>query len=434
MRPAPSTPQRVPLWQLALLGVVRAVQGLVHPLVRMWRSDRPLETYGLCHFTSVAGDTLLAISLADSVFFSLPVGAAKFRVAAYLLLTMLPLALAAIPLVPLLDRAGPRRAISFGAALGRSILVLALASRTDEVALFPLALGILVLSKVHAITKNGLTIAYADPKDGLMRSNARLGRIAVAGAIAAAPFGVVLWRSWGTGGPLYLAAAVYLASALLNLRLSHPRPGARPGRAVGPRGRLHILTAPAIGAIGMRACGGFLLVLLAFALRANSAPAYWIAILGGAAVAGGFVADLVAPRLPTSAREEVIVIVCVAAAGLCALLAAQLFGLILLTIYAFVAGAGTEFARLAFQGLMQRYVPEGAFGRVFVRYEVLYQLGWIVGAFLPAMLGFSFRTGIVILAAAYVAIAGLFLYQIRMAPTLGDEPSSSGFEPNAPAP
>ena len=44
---------------------------------RMWRSEQPLDRYGLCHFTSVAGDALLAISLADSVFFSLPVGQAK---------------------------------------------------------------------------------------------------------------------------------------------------------------------------------------------------------------------------------------------------------------------------------------------------------------------------------------------------------------------
>ena len=95
----------------------------------MWRSTDPLDTYGLCHMTSVAGDALLAVALADSVFFSIPVGEAKLKVAAYLALTMLPLALAGPLLVPLLDRAGPRRAISLGAAAGRAAVAIYAAPR-----------------------------------------------------------------------------------------------------------------------------------------------------------------------------------------------------------------------------------------------------------------------------------------------------------------
>ncbi len=410
---APDRPSRASWWQLLLLGLVRGAQGLVHPLQRMWRSGKPLETYALCHYSSVAGDTLLAISLADSVFFSLPVDEAKFAVVSYLGLTMLPLALAGFPLVPLLDRAGPRRAISFAAAAGRGVLALVLAPQVDGLALFPLALSILVLSKVHAITKNGLTIAYADPEHGLMRSNARLGRIAVAGALSAAPIGFLFLTAWSAAGPLNLAFVVYGVSALLNLKLPHPRTAGRPRRPVGPRGRLHVLTGSAIGAIGMRASGGFLLFLLAFALRTQEAPGSWFAVLAAAAVIGGFAADLIAPRLPASAREELIVIVAVAGAGVGALIAFQLFGLPLLAVFAFVAGAGTEFARLAFQGLMQRHVPEGAFGRVFVRYEVLFQLGWIGGAFLPVVLDIDFRVGILMLAGFYLGLSALFAWRSR---------------------
>ena len=159
-------PPRYPWWQLVLLGIAGAAESLVWPLRRMWRSEQPLDRYGLCHFTSVAGDALLAISLADSVFFSLPVGQAKTRVALYLLLTMVPLALAGPLLIPLLDRAGPRRAISFGAAAGRAIAAVYAAPRVGTLVLFPAALVLLVLSKVHAITKNGLTTAYAPPERG----------------------------------------------------------------------------------------------------------------------------------------------------------------------------------------------------------------------------------------------------------------------------
>ena len=386
----------------------------------MWRSSDPLDAYGLTHLASVAGDALLAIALADSVFFKLPVGQAKLRVAAYLLLTILPLALASPLMVPLLDRAGPRRLISFGAAAGRVGIAIYAAPRIGTLILFPAALGLLALSKVHAITKNGLTMAYASHHEGLMRANARLGRIAAIGAVVAAPFGLALLRLSSARGSVYvvyLASAMYGLDALLTLRLPHPRvtrtPEARPSRALGPRGRIRALTGPAVGAVGMRAASGFLLFLLAFSLREGHAPAYWFVVIAGAGVAGGFLADLVAPGVPTDTREEAIVIASVSAAGVGALLAFEIFGLPLLTVYALVAGAAGELTRLAFQSLMQNHAPPGALGRVFVRYEVLFQVAWVGGALLPALLPIRFRTGILMLAAFYGALGVAYVVRAR---------------------
>ena len=62
------------------------------------------------------------------------------------------------------------------------------------------ALILLVLSKVHAITKNGLTMAYAPHEEGLMRANARLGRLAAIGAVIAAPIAFVFLKVLGVGG------------------------------------------------------------------------------------------------------------------------------------------------------------------------------------------------------------------------------------------
>ncbi|HEY6567396.1 MAG TPA: MFS transporter [Actinomycetota bacterium] len=413
MSASPGRPQRVPFWQLVVYGISSAARGAVHPFQRMWRSNDPLDTYALCHFTSVAGDALLAVALADSVFFSLPVGEAKLKVAAYLALTMLPLALAGPLLVPLLDRAGPRRAVSFAAAAGRAGVAIYAAPRFGTLLLFPAALVMLVLSKVHTITKNGLTTAYAGRDEGLMRANARLGRLAAIGAIVVAPFGIAALKIWGASGPIYLAAVVYAVSAALNLRLPHPKSSGLPPAPVGPRGTIPDLAVPAVGAVGMRAASGFLLFLLAFSLQADGAPTYWFAVLAAAGVAGSFLADVVAPRVPTTTREEAVVIACVTAACIGALLAFELFGLPLLTIYALVAGAATEFGRLAFQSLMQRHAPEGAQGRVFVRYEVLFQLAWVAGAFLPALLPIDFRAGILILAAFYGMLAVVSVVRAR---------------------
>ncbi len=385
---------------------------MVHPLRRMWRSPDAIDAYALVHLSSVAGDALLVISLADSVFFSLPVDESRVRVGLYLGLTMLPLALAGPLLVPILDRAGPRRSVTLGAAAGRALLALYLAPHLGSLALFPLALGMLVLSKVHAIVKNGLTMAYASREEGLMRANARLGRVAVAGAVGAAPVGFVALKSFGGPGPIYLAAAVYATAAAITVRLPHPRTTPLPAqeRQVGPRGAIPRLAGPAIGAIGMRAAGGFLLFLLAFSLRSADVPAYWFGVVAGAGVIGAFLGDVLAPGLPTETREEAVVIACVGAAGVGALLASQLFGLPLLAVYAVTAGAASEFARLAFQSLMQRYAPEGALGRVFVRYEVLFQVAWVCGAFVPVLLPISFRFGILLLALFYAGLGAAYLW------------------------
>lgn len=416
-QPPPSPkPKRVPLWQLVLLGVVRAFQGAVtHPLKRMWASSDPIDAYALNHLTSVAGDTLLAISLADSVFFSLPVEESRVSVAQYLALTMLPLALAGPLIVPILDRAGPRRSVTFLAAAGRALLAVYLAPRLETDLLFPVALGMLVLSKVHGVVKNGLTMAYASKEEGLMRANARLGRIAVAGAIAAAPFGYAALKITGGASPIQLAALVYAVSAALTLRLPKP-PTAAPTKQVAQvreRGRVPRLTAPAIGAVGMRAAGGFLLFLLAFSLRSAEVPIAWFGVLAAAGVIGGFLADVVAPALRTDMREEAVVVTCVSSACVGALLASQLYGLPLLAVYGLTAGAASEFARLAFQSLMQRYAPPGALGRVFVRYEVMFQAAWVAGAFLPALFPIPFRTGIALLAAFYGALAAGYWWRRR---------------------
>ena len=313
--------------------------------MRMWRSSDPIDSYALNHFTSVAGDAMLAIALADSVFFSLPVGEAKLRVAAYLALTMVPLALAGPLLVPLLDRAGPRRLLAFGSAAGRAAIAIYAAPRFGTLVLFPAALALLVLSKVHGITKNGLTIAYAGRGDGLMQANARLGRIGAVGAILAAPIAFAAIRLGDSPAALYAAAVVYAGSALLTLRLPHPGPppARQRRREVAPRGAVPELAVPAVGAVGMRAASGFLLFLLAFSLRDDGAPIYWFAVLAGAGVVGTFVADVVAPRVPRTTREEAVVIASVSAACIGAVLAFELFGLGLLTVFTLVAGAATEF-------------------------------------------------------------------------------------------
>ena len=362
------------------------------PVLRMWESDDPLEAYALVHLAGTAGDALVAIALADSVFFSLPVGQAKLKVALYLLLTMAPLAVAAPALVPLLDRWGRLRAIAFLASAGRAAGALYAAPRFDTLLLFPLAFLLLVLSKVNGITRNGLVMGYAPATEGL---------------VAAVP-GLSILKLGGARGVLVLAAVAYATSMLLTLRLS--RPSVQPVQGeVSRLGAIPALTTAAAGTAALRGAGGFLLFLLAFALRTGGEPKYWFGVLAVSAAAGGFLGDVVAPRLSRFFREEAAVFASLVAAGLAALVAAAEFRLVVLAVFAGCAGLATEFGRLSFQSLMQRFAPVGAHGRVFVRYDMAFQLAWVAGAILPAAISFSFRTGVLIMALFYLTLAIAYL-------------------------
>jgi hypothetical protein len=379
----------------------------------MWESQDPFDAYAIVHLASVAGDALVALALADSIFFSLPVERARLRVALYLGLTLAPLAIAGPLLVPLLDRGRFRRAVSFLAAGGRAVAVLFAAPRVDTLLLFPATFIVLVLSRVHTIAKNGLVAAYAGDRS-LMASNARLGRVAAVGVLVAVAPGAVLLVLAEATAVLYVAATVYCVAALLNLQLERHEVPPSPAAQSVPRGRVVEMATAAGGTAGLRAAQGFLILLLALALRDEGRPTYWLGVLGLAIVLGAFLGDLIAPRLPRTLREEAVVLGALLAAGAAALVAFTAFALPTLAAFAALSGMATESGRLAFASLMQRMAPAGAHGRVFVRYEVLFQLAWVAGAFVPAMVEIPFRTGLIALAGFEILFGLAFLAGPRL--------------------
>ena len=118
---------------------------------------RPFGRLALTHVLMTAGDTMFAVSLAGSLFFSISPTAAKDKVLLYLLLTMGPFAVVAPALGPLIDRSrGARRAMVVTSALGRAVLCPFLARDIHSLLLFPEAFAMLVLSKVYLVTKGAL--------------------------------------------------------------------------------------------------------------------------------------------------------------------------------------------------------------------------------------------------------------------------------------
>ena len=118
---------------------------------------RPFGRLALTHVLMTAGDTLFAVSLAGSLFFSISPKAAQGKILLYLLLTMAPFAVVAPALGPLIDRSrGARRGMVVASALGRAALCPFLARDIHSLLLFPEAFAMLVLSKVYLVTKGAL--------------------------------------------------------------------------------------------------------------------------------------------------------------------------------------------------------------------------------------------------------------------------------------
>src|SRR3954471_12748351 len=104
------------------------------------------------HAFNGAGDAAVAISLAGTLFFQVPTDQARGQVALFLGLTMLPFAVVAPLIGPVLDRFGQGRRWAIGATMAaRAFLcwVLAGAVATESIGLFPAALGVLVASKAY---------------------------------------------------------------------------------------------------------------------------------------------------------------------------------------------------------------------------------------------------------------------------------------------
>ncbi len=379
-----------------------------------------------------AGDALVAVSLAGTLFFGVPVGEARGKVALYLLLTMAPFAVLAPVIGPALDRVRRGRRVAMAATLlGRALLAWAMARAlvtANPFTLYPAAFGVLVLSKAYAVSRGAVIPRVLPPSIGLVRANARLTLAGLLVATVAAGLGAGVSALFGPAWTLRLAAAVFLGASFLAFLLpahvdaveepgvGSPPPGpvtaarlvARLRSGVGP------VVATAMGsAAATRALGGFLTLFLAFLVRTHplgglpGGPALGLIIV--AAAAGGLVGTGLGARLPNR-RPEGLVLVAAGAAMLACAAGALLFGLVAVTVVAMVAGLAQSLSKLALDALIQREVPEAVRSSVFARSETTLQLAWVLGGAVGIVLPLNGRLG---LGLAALALAAAFVGALR---------------------
>ena len=364
---------------------------------------------------NAAGDTAFAVSLAGTVFFTVPSGQARDRVALFLLLTMAPFALMAPLIGPILDRFRHGRRWAIGATLGaRAFLVWALASSVtthNSVWLYPAALGCLVASKAYGVTRASAVPRLLPKQITLVTANSRISLAGVAGAT----IGAGIAGAFAAIGPqwsLRWAALVYIVGLILAIRL----PSAVDSPAdeevtctAGRDARRQAITAAVARGIrcnlGLRFVSGFLTMYLAFLLRDQPVSGVKGAVAAGAVVAaagiGNSLGTLVGSLLKARKPEAVVLVVLLADAAV-AVAVAVLYGFPILIALGLVAGLCSSLGKLSLDAMIQRDVPESVRTSVFARSETVLQLAWVLGGgcgiVLPLIprLGFGFLAGVLL--------------------------------------
>ncbi|MFE2291344.1 MFS transporter [Streptomyces sp. NPDC059452] len=414
------------------------------------------------HAVNGAGDVMITVALASTVFFSVPTDEARGRVALYLAITMAPFTLLAPVIGPLLDRLPHgRRAAMAGAMLARALLALTMsgAVATGGLELYPAALGVLVSSKAYGVVRSAVVPRLLPPKFSLVKANSRVTLAGLLATGVAAPIGAGL-QTIGSAWPLYGACAIFILGTFLAFTLPHKvdsakgerrarlidphgeppvprpvqRPAPRPNGTTGSRKKakangekpakerppglrsvggsvLHGLQANA----SHRALSGFLIFFLAFLLRehpmAGQSAAVSLAIVGVSAGVGNACGTAVGAWLRARGPELIIATVLGLALGT-AVLAAVFFSTALVAALGAVAGFTQALSKLSLDAMIQRDVPEEVRTSAFARSETLLQMAWVVGGGigialpLNAVLGMSVAAGILALGAA-TSVRGL---------------------------
>lgn len=374
------------------------------------------------HAASCAGDTLIAIGLAGTIFFDVPLGEARTRVALYLLVTMVPFAVLAPVVGPLLDRFRHGRRYALAATmLGRAFLAWLISDYINGFGLYPAAFGVLALSRAYGVGRSAVVPRLLPAGLGLSQAGARASVYgSIAGALVA-PIGLAAFLI-GPQWPLRIASLIFIVGMIIALRLPPQADSESPRRAAVAllpwRHRERKLTGPLViaallGSGCFRALYGFLFLFLAFAVKAGDLSPQLVgrdlgdertlALLGAAFAAGTFLATAVGTRLrihrPVALQAAGLLIVTVLGA-----LATLRFSVTMVILLCLGTAILSGLAKLAVDAVLQERVTERLRASAFAHAETILMLAFVGGGAL-GLIPLPGRVGIVVATAAAAVAA-----------------------------
>ena len=444
---------------------VRFTKLLRSALRDLFDQTQPFGRLALVHTVFSVGTTLVTISLAGTLFFTISPEAAKGKVLLYLLLTIAPFAVVAPALSPLLDRGSYARRTSIAiASVGSGAFVLLMAGDIKGLLLFPEAFGVLVLSKLYLVAKAALVPSMTETEDDLASANAKLAVLASLAGFVASPVAVGVLQ---IGAPwlLRLAFVVFVLGGVSAIRLpktggaiaakpaeatSDGRPLLGPpvpgkGRWSQPAGRplyerppptnrerqvrinvarerqrlgLPLFVPEVVLALAamsvIRGAVGFLTFFLAFALRHLHAATWWYGFVLLTSAIGSLLGSLLVPTLRRYLSEQQLILYSLVLSALVGVIVAIDGSLWVQPLLTLAIGFATTAAKPSFDSIAQRHVPPALLGRAFARFETQLQLVWVLCALLAVLVGFPLRSGDVLIGVT-CAVAAAFHVSMRRA-------------------
>lgn len=366
----------------------------------------PFARLARAHVLVAAGDALVTIALANSLFFDLDPNDARWKVFLYLALTMAPLAIVAPFIGPALDRSvGGRRWVIVGVNGARAVACLVMINDLQDLLLFPEAFAVLAMGKAYAVSRSALVPTVVRNDAELVEANSKLQLLSgLAVPLAAIPAGIA-FAIGSSEGVLVLAVIAYAAATLAALRIPATRVADAPATAAESaelRGIGVLLAASAMGLV--RGIVGFLTFLLLFDLRDD---ATWkMGLVLGLSGAGALLGSALAPRLRRSFPEERMLLSLLGVAVAGGLTAAWVGGLAASMLIAAIVAVVSTAGRLAFDSLVQRDAPDANRGRSFATFELRFQVVWVIGAVIPVLIPIPVRAGFLVIA----GVAGFALF------------------------
>jgi MFS family permease len=375
------------------------------------------------HVGMMAGDTLVTVSLAGSLFFSVSPTEAKSKVLAYLMLTFAPFAVVSPVLGPLIDRSvNGRRIIVAVSGLSRVLLCWMMSRHLNSWLLFPEAFAVLVASKLYVVTRGTLVPEMArtdqlsqrtDSMDesgwpsthrpvtsnkGFAGFNAQLTLLGTGAGLIMGVLGAAILKALNAASVLQFAALVFFFAGLASLRLHKASPLRQ--RTTGSDWELphdgvdHVEVSWGLSAMSiLRFAIGFLGFLLVFGLRHQHASLTWYAWALGMTGLGSLVGLAIVTRYHGTRDDSTLLawshIVLALAAGYLTW-QPSLVGQVLLSGVIGLVGA---VAQPSFDSITQQHVTPEHQGRTFAKFAVRQQLLWVVGAIIPVAIAMEFTIG-----------------------------------------
>ncbi len=374
------------------------------------------------HAFNTAGDAAIAVSLAGTLFFTVPTEQAAGQVALFLVLTMLPFAVVAPLIGPFLDRFRRGRRWAIGSTLairGFCCWVLAGAVAEESPAFYLAALGCLVASKAYGVTRAAAVPRLLPEEFTLVKANSRISLTGTAAAAISAPIAIgaaAIGAEWSLRYAFMLFVVGTVLAILLPSRVDSSAGEEQVDLAeMGGRGTGISITRHVVDGLrsnaGLRLITGFLTIFMAFTLREPPDSLGWggnatilMGLVIGAAGAGNTLGVIIGNL--TRSRSPHRVVLAVLVLDVTALVVAALFfrwpvaALLGLTV-----GLCQSLGKLSLDALIQRDVREGVRTSMFARSETLLQLSWVIGG----LIGIGLYSADVDVLLAMIAVAALLL-------------------------